>query len=237
MIFILCYVLFVNGARNCDGNIQEKKHTAVYDLYKNNFNKLYLSETFGGDLGIDVCEKYSREKYIRLLNSKGIKCRGDWCDSNGQFSCKESSNECYHGEHIIDMSNSDTGYDNNIFGNVIMAYGKWNQQVGQLCLDNVKSEKREIYGAIYDKAMENIIKCNKACGINNNTNPEDFDFFEYDVKLWIVILSSVLILMVLIFAFICLRYFNKIGCFKKQVYIPANKYTDDYVDINSDSDM
>jgi hypothetical protein len=98
-----------------------------------------------------------------MLTDNGITCTGSWCGTNHDFSCGRDINNCYQVEHIIDRNTCDPeleGKDKNIMGNLIMAYGKWNIEVGQLSRDNVQNEKREIYTRfLYETAREFVLTC------------------------------------------------------------------------------
>lgn len=152
-------------------------HTDIYQKWKaGNFTKtLFLPDTYlpfdSYPMNRDVaCQKLSddqiqlRRQYVNLLKQAGINCTVDWC-INGQFYCGSSSAECYQVEHIIDKVNSDPeldGLDVNIVGNLVMAYSKWNQQVGQLKWDNVVAEKQEIYTTfLFQKARHFVLTCNQ----------------------------------------------------------------------------
>lgn len=155
------FVIIIASTSICYG-----KNTPIYEQYKLGLFKdtIYLQNTY---LGYDLnpCERITdRRKYVKILEEQGIKCSGSWCDLNGGFSCKTSMANCYNMEHIIDSRNSlsELGeeYDRDILGNLVMAYSKWNQQVGNLpSWNEIKQEKREVYGDIFEKAMFNVKYC------------------------------------------------------------------------------
>jgi hypothetical protein len=164
----------------------ESKHTKIYESYKNGefTDTIFLPDTYLGNSGsFDPCSKIDRAKYIKLLNDNYIQCSGSWC-VNGEYSCKNPVNgktftSCYHMEHITDRKNSDSEfekYDKDILGNVVMAYGVWNMQVGQLNWEDIKAEKREIYGVIFDRAYSLV----KACAVPDDgvNQPESEDLIE-----------------------------------------------------------
>lgn len=67
-----------------------------------------------------------------------------------------------HVEHIIDHANSEQTLQHcnkDIRGNMILANADWNRQVGQLCWDNVKKEKIDVYGNIFRTALDAVTKC------------------------------------------------------------------------------
>lgn len=141
-------------------------HTETYDQWKAGHfhDTFYLPDTF---LDKHRCTALSsdnskrREQYIKLLSDNNIECQGSWC-IDGKFKCLQgNSKSCYNIEHIVDTKQSILpNHNKNIVGNIIMAYGKWNQEMGTMLWDNVESEKREIYGnSIVDMAIENIQFC------------------------------------------------------------------------------
>lgn len=161
LILLIC-IYNINGAKEHS----DKVHTQTYYEWKSgDFTKtLYLEDTFieNGD----ICRQIDRQSYIKYLEDNNIFCYGDWCSADGSFSCSSDSTNCYNMEHIVDLSNSlfdDYPEESKkILGNVIMAYGKWNNQIGQLEWDNVEKEKREIYGnTIVSAAIENIARCHE----------------------------------------------------------------------------
>ena len=172
MLAILFFVVLVTS-----------KHTSIYEEWKSGefTGTLFLKNTYLGDhWNIDPCQKIDRKKYIKLLLDNNIACSGTWCVDN-EYKCG-SREDCYHVEHIIDQKNSNPEYeryDKNILGNVIMAYSQWNMQVGKLSWNDIKEEKREIYGQdIFQKAINNIIACN----IENEDDYNDYSkYIEYDV--------------------------------------------------------
>ena len=146
-------------------------HTAIYRDWKQGIftQTLFLPNTYLGmtsDLDY-ICQDLgeTRPTYLNILQQRRIGCSGSWC-INGQFRCNYGkSQECYNVEHIVDSQNSIpelADYNKNILANVIMAYGCWNQQVGQLRWESVEAEKREIYGnALMDSAINAIIRCHE----------------------------------------------------------------------------
>jgi len=118
----------------------------------------------------DICQSNSDDNQLfRNYIKSNILCVGQWCISdlmgpfgkrNNGWNCpKDSKRNCYEVEHIIPIENDIPELawcDTNIFGNLIMAYGKWNGELsnGFLC------EKKQIYGnEIYTKAYNSIVKC------------------------------------------------------------------------------
>lgn len=162
-LFAVLCILFVTVFVNVLG-----KNTQTYTQWKQGKFRgdIFLPETYLGLQQQDnPCQKIkSRAQYLKKLQSYGITCTGSWCDSEGGFGCKVEP--CYNMEHIIDIKNSlpELGpeYDRNILGNLVMAYSTWNKQVGNLpSWDEIKSEKGEIYGEIFETAMEHVRRCHQ----------------------------------------------------------------------------
>lgn len=160
-------LLFITGVL-CAGK-SPREHTEIYTKWINgDFNEtLFLPTTFIQDETL-ICQPVTRSSYIQLLQTLNIQCSGSWC-IDGEFKCKNNNN-CYHVEHIIDMQESlpdVSSMSKNIIGNVIMAYGQWNVQIGNMKWINVEREKRQVYGdKIVDRAIYNIEKCNIVINTN-----------------------------------------------------------------------
>jgi hypothetical protein len=149
IIFIIIFVVVIDGAILCNitKNDRCSQHTEIYKSYnKDELKTLYLEKTYLplNNL-IDTCKRYlqiHRNKYIKELEIYNIKCYGKWC-IDGQYKCNNNK-ACWQVEHIIDTNNSPFNseyYDLNIYGNIIMAYGKWNNQIGNKGWSIVESEK------------------------------------------------------------------------------------------------
>jgi hypothetical protein len=81
-------------------------------------------------------------------------------ETGSVWSCLSGSQECYHVEHIIPRGNSIPELaecPTDIYGNLVMAYGKWNVQLG----NKYFSEKNEIYGQLFADAYREVYKCCK----------------------------------------------------------------------------
>lgn len=63
----------------------------------------------------------------------------------------------------------------NVYGNIIIALGTWNNQLGNLPWNHAKNEKIEIYGDIFQQAYNNIIECDSSCKVDNTKICEDDD--------------------------------------------------------------
>jgi hypothetical protein len=150
-----------------------------------------------------------------MLAVLGIKCSGLWC-RNGQFTCGPGNLDCWQMEHIIDLNGSPAvGCDLNIVGNVVMAYGRWNNEIGRLSWRDVRHEKTLVYKQIFELAVENVLKC--GCNITDNTQ---LDYYliraglhgsELESFILIIILAaSIVIFMTTACILACLR-----GCTKR----------------------
>lgn len=90
---------------------------------------------------------------------------------------KGRSRECYNVEHIVDTENSNlVDKENpsrecnlNILGNLVMADGGWNQDVGQLPWKCVREEKLRVYGDVFTQAVAHVLACNPNCSFSDDT--------------------------------------------------------------------
>lgn len=169
-------------------------HTKTYYKWKAGFFtfNFYQSNTY---MDSDPLQPIKDGKEFRnLLRYSNIMCTGHWC-KDGQFKCPNNTNECYHTEHIVDMRNSIGPNDHpckNIAGNLIMAYGKWNKEIGQLKWENALAEKKEIYDEyIVNTAINSVQTC------------LDMNYIvECDDNIDIIIVQSLSIVALLIVVFI-----------------------------------
>lgn len=159
-----------------DNRFISKKHTNVFLEYNDNSDIFFDKSTYGGYIYNDPCKKIKSTTEFRNYVNKHITCLGRWC-YNGKYSCPLYNNtECYNVEHIYDLNRGDINgcYNKDISGNLIMAWGRWNQELGKLDYKENMKEKEIIYGKeIIDKARENIIKCGD-CLIEENKNIINF---------------------------------------------------------------
>lgn len=138
-MLLLLFVSFVLCAKEKCGNYH---HTKFYDEHKLNKDDYFVSSTYDDK---DPCIMISNEEFRKLYP---------------QFS---KGNDV---EHIVDTANSEYGCEKSIMGNLVMANSIWNRQIGNMCWDDVKVEKREIYGEIFDRAVDNVRRCCKTETIN-----------------------------------------------------------------------
>jgi hypothetical protein len=163
------------------------EHTQSFDeswAESGNENSLFFDQqTFGYLTGNDnICRKLSpvsNTKFRDYINLQ-FNCTGQHCINN-QFICEQGdSRNCYNVEHIIEKSQTvraicqDTKCDVNIFGNLVMAWGVWNQQLGQLSRNSPNDsyhEKLIVYGQnVFDQVISAIEQCNPGCICN--TGPD-----------------------------------------------------------------
>ena len=180
-------------------------HTDIYNQYNytNELSKLYLPDTYLPYHTIDPCKQYTnRNEYINTLLNNSIYCSGIWCVNN-EYSCKDVGNDCWQVEHIYDKKNSilsNKDYNVNIYGNIVMAYGKWNAQIGQRIWSIVEKEKTDVYGDIMSYAKSNILKCSDTNMKGNFTDMVGID----KETLLIALCISIIINVILISIIICL---------------------------------
>lgn len=200
----------------CAKTNSNKKHSDIYNNYKNNefpISDFYMKNTFGGNLlSIDKCKPYTtRKEFINTLNRLNIKCSGKWCNCDGTYKYI-SLYKSYEIEHIIDLKNSELNNCNkNIYGNIVLTYGLWNRQVGNLNWNNAKKEKSEIYGNIVNKALLNIIDCDPECENNNNIdNHIEYKYIYYCIGIlsFVVMLIFMLIFIIGIITYLIIKKYD-----------------------------
>ena len=149
---------------------------------RSNANFMYYHEgTFGIDFkrGYDPCKIIkSNENYKNLMN-KYINCIGKHCIDN-KFKCNSGdSRYCYNVEHIFDKKGCRyRGDDALVMANLVMAYGKWNQDISHKRLGScaaAEAEKEKVYGKeMMDRVRNQINLCrNKRRAESNTTGVED----------------------------------------------------------------
>ncbi len=166
MVFLALLFLFAY-AENCS------LRTSVYRVHgASNANWWYfVPNTYGGRLAspcINISDS-NNDGYRAAVKAKYPMCVGRWCQyedpslsgSGPVWSClPRGSLECYQAEHIIPKVNSIpelAGCSPNIYGNLVMAYGRWNNALG----NKYFSEKDEIYGQLFTGAYREVYKCCK----------------------------------------------------------------------------
>lgn len=129
----------------------------------------FIPETYAYCMNNDCdTSAYQSTATFRRHLQKGLPCNGQYCIDN-QWSCKGAlAGACYQVEHIIDNKGQEfkeCPRCKNIPGNYVMAYGSWNQELGnlgQISYDAMIEEKVKVYGqCLMDKARDAIKTCIK----------------------------------------------------------------------------
>jgi len=183
-------LFFLTEAANPNGG---DGPTAVFQTRTNdNRNNYYfVPNTFL--LAQDPCTVINnRAEYLSALSNAGITCVGQWC--NGNFGTKPQRTH-YEMEHIVDVVELDfPDCNKNILGNLVMAFGIWNNQVGQLNSKGAANEKSQVYGSIYNLARANVAKC---CVATPPTSPESSMIFIMQVSFLVCIVVCAIVFAVL----------------------------------------
>lgn len=174
-LIILCIVAVLCCATNNDRLTRGNKNS-------------FVRRSYGGDLKNYLHDiPITPQTYKRHLNEE-LPCKFKYCYDNA-WKCKRGdSRNCYNIEHIIDLHGpeySDHINCKNIAGNMIMAHGEWNQQLGQIARKNYAGSKREktiVYGKrIMKRAEESIQSCiEKHSNVKPNTIDAVDTIFEVD---------------------------------------------------------
>lgn len=180
IIFFFLSIALTRAANPNGGN----GPTAIFQTrHADNSNNYYfVPNTFL--LTQDPCTVINnRAEYLSVLVNNGVVCVGQWC--NGNFGTKPQRTH-YEMEHIVDVVETEfPDCNKNILGNLVMAFGIWNNQVGQLNSKGVAFEKKEIYGSIYNLARANVAKC---CVTTPPSSPQNNPIFIIQVSLGICII-------------------------------------------------
>lgn len=152
---MLVFLFFISAL--CSPNYDCDARTKVFTEHgTSNANNFYaVFPTYSSNMG--ECQTFTSNQQVRTQITNTFTCSGQFC-VNGGWSCKDASRQCYEVEHIIPVSNNIpelAGCNMNIYGNVIMAYGLWNAQLGNRFLP----EKHIIYGDVFLKAYNAVYKC------------------------------------------------------------------------------
>ncbi len=151
MIALLFFLYAVTG--HCPPGYREEciKPKLIGD--RSNTNGMYFHEgTFGiyFGRGYDPCEIVTTNSNYKDIMNKYIVCKGPHC-INDKFGCKlGDSQNCYNVEHIYDKKGCRyNGNEANIMANLVMAWGKWNQNVSHTRIGScaaAEAEKEKVYG-------------------------------------------------------------------------------------------
>ena len=184
MLFII--MLFLSYMQYC-----KCEHTKTYKehwITTGNKNYYFYDIRTFGQNSINPCTVIKRNTIFRdNYVNKNILCEGIWC-INKAFKCNRYKTQtCYNVEHIIDTRRYNNDNCTNIYANLVMAYGKWNTELGRLPYKDSETEKREVYGDdIIKKTYEYINKCNPMCEnkyvdindkyVDNNNQENDTEY-------------------------------------------------------------
>jgi hypothetical protein len=146
VFFIFTYVLAARPECTTSNTVYYKSHCCPIKV--NNFFYPSTSPINAGDRCATITNQELRNQY-------------PWIKSTDQI------------EHIVDTSNGPDHLklcNKNIRGNLIVAIGIWNNQVGQLCWKDVEGEKRSVYGnTIFDYTLESVRICCELSTISNDS--------------------------------------------------------------------
>jgi len=194
------------------------------EFYKNNWDagnadfNFFDPNTFGMDIYDDPCTIINSNVVFKNKINEKINCLGTWCVDDS-FNCVlHKTTECYNVEHIIDTNGNEfrNAKCKQIAGNMVMAYGRWNSQLGSRARkyysDSI-NEKMIVYRQErVNNVRDIIIKCNPDCEITKSTqqpaNDVSLDREEYLVLLTIFICLC-------IFIITCITYCICKYCIKK----------------------
>ena len=156
--------------------LSQEPHTDQYNKFQScELDKLFIQNTYGG-LFNNPCQQMNSEKFKKMLVDNNISCDASWCFKKDNYGCQLVGNKlCPNTEHIIDLNQAGQEYNNcdkNILGNMVIAYGQWNYEVGTKNpfrgnWENIKREKTEVYKDIFNMADFYVRNCNCDGNINN----------------------------------------------------------------------
>lgn len=204
MLFILL-ILFITQINMQDQfNTDCNARTEVFNNHGpfNDNNYYFVTDTYTLETYLR-CIKVSNRDFKNRLNII-YPCDGIHCVTNtthrNTWGCKlDNSQDCYNVEHIIPTANNIPTLrecDTNIYGNLVMAYGRWNQQLS----NSYYGEKYLIYKDIYLRAYTAVYECCK-----NNALELDPPCIAGSIS-WIIMLFVSIILFVIVAAFVIYSY-------------------------------
>lgn len=144
-MFLLLLLFSFVYANNCN------ERTSYYNgILIGDFDYYYYDHnTYTENIKSMSIEEYK----LHIIST--VPCTGKWC-VNGKWPCKYGdSKNCYNVEHIIPTMNNIKaliGCSLNIQGNMIKAYGAWNQALS----NEYFGEKAIIYGSIFKSAYKSV---------------------------------------------------------------------------------
>jgi len=169
--------------------LSQDPHTDQYNKFQScELDKLFIQNTYGG-LFNDPCQQMYSQKFKQMLVNNNVSCDASWCLEKDDYGCQYAGNRlCPNTEHIIDLNQAGSDYNNcdkNILGNMIIAYGQWNYEVGtgssfKSNWENIKREKTEVYQDIFNMADFYVRNCN--CDGNNKNLESTTIYHAIDTK-------------------------------------------------------
>jgi len=203
------------------------------ETYNSNYNsnfEFYDPRTFGSDIYEDACTPITYNVEFKNVVNDALTCIGKWCIDK-TFNCiNHDTQNCYNVEHIIDTRGPEfiDAKCKQIAGNLVMAYGKWNSQLGsRTSIKNGSyyyesiNEKEIIYGKDrVDSVRSLIVKCNPYCSryltnsptVNKNSDTQSGIFDITTNKIWLfdcIMLGLVFTLILGTLIYIIIKLWNK----------------------------
>jgi hypothetical protein len=163
----------------------------------NNDNGYYfVPMTYGA--GTYKCNTINNNTQFRDKINSMFECTYSHCMIDNTWGCNfGDSQNCYNVEHIIPKNNKLTELSDcntNIYGNLIMAYGKWNTELSNGYLD----EKILIYGDIFTNAYTSVYEC---CHNHPPTSVPKCDYTYYKVIILLCICSIVIVIFTIVYLY------------------------------------
>jgi hypothetical protein len=161
-IIFAIFISRIDSLNDCD----QMTRVLIQHGTDNNHNYFFVAQTYNsGDIKLTKasCTANIGANDFRTLINKKFPCNGCHCQDQAStpWGCiVGDSQNCYNVEHIIPLKHNISelqGCDVNIYGNLIMAYGLWNQQLS----NSHYYEKKLIYHDIFNKAYQSIYWCCK----------------------------------------------------------------------------
>lgn len=171
MMRFLCFLALAADAGAA--LLRTASFTEFWESHGNEENRFYDPRTFGMNIYLDPCQRTANPHFRTFVNAN-VECKGLWCIDEA-FKCPSGDSRfCYNVEHIIDTNGGEfLPNQTNIAGNLVMAWGRWNQELGTLARKSyadAQGEKSLVYGSdAVIRAKSWIRKCNNI----NSGDPEN----------------------------------------------------------------
>lgn len=154
-----------------------QNHTASFTEYwaatGNNNHRFFHPGTFGADFSGDApCQPILDNRVFRAIINAVLPCQGLWCQ-DAMFKCPPGdSRACYNVEHIIDQNGKEFPPElTNIAGNMVMAWGQWNQENGRLAQRNYQAAQQEKVQVYSKERVANAKALITKCASNQQSVP------------------------------------------------------------------